>query len=70
MKERLVLKEVQMAPGPALGVVSLTFGLAALRATEDAAPVKINLDIKALLFEVKPARLDLPRRNNSQRNVK
>ena len=70
MKEGLILKEVQMAPGPALGIVSLTFGPAALRATENAAPAKINLNIKALLSEVKPARLDLPGRNKSQRNMK
>jgi hypothetical protein len=70
MKEGLVLKEVQMAPGPALGIVSLAFGPVALRATEGAAPVKVNLNIKALLFEVKLARLDPPRRNNSQSNVK
>lgn len=59
-----------MAPGPALGVVSLSFGLAALPATKGAAPVKFNLNVKALLFEVKLARLDPPGRNNSQRNVK
>jgi hypothetical protein len=66
VQERLVLKEVGVAPRLLGVVVHGTVGLGAVRAREAAALREIDLDVETMVLGIEVSRLDHPRRDEAE----